>query len=260
MPTPDETSKVVKLCFAASVLAASSGCGGRATVILGDDPGASTGDTIDARALDMIDDMEDNNQRILLRNGRNGGWNTYNDGSADTMQWPTAMGFFVMSAVSPPRGSSSYAARTYGRGLLPSTGWATLTLNFVNAPAAGESNADGGIEGGLPADVYDASAYAGITFFARVAPDAQTTIRVSISDLNTNLKGGICKVCYDAFGSNLLMTADWARYKISFAEMMQRAFGDPFPALDAAHVFAIDFSFIGTEAFDLWVDDVAFYR
>jgi hypothetical protein len=213
--------------------------------------------------LDLIDDMEDFNDEALPvppRDGRNGRWNTYNDGSPEGMQWPTAMSLFRMSLLSTPRGTSKKAARTYGQGFhtLPSGGWATLEVSFlgnIGSPDAGN------LDGGLPTGVYDASRYKGIVFWAKLGDQAvQTDVRVNVTSLQTLPQGGICKICYDSFGYNVPFTTDWAEYILPFDGMMQRAIGDPVDTgLDLHHVFTITFGFNGPTAFDLWVDDISFY-
>jgi len=245
------------------VSCATSACGGQTRITLAegfpDEGGAgSSGPT-----LDLIDDMEDGDERlpIPLRDGRSGHWATYNDGAPATEQWPQAQGFFVMSAISPPRGSSTYAARTYGRGLQTSTGWASMEMSVM--ATIGNPDVDAGsraADAGLPQGLYDASVYKGITLYARVGDNSQKELRLNVATLQTLPQGGVCTMCYDSFGKILSLGTEWKQIVLPFAELSQRGFGDPVSFFDSAHVYTIDFAFVGPQAFDLWIDDVAFYR
>jgi len=166
-----------------------------------------------------------------------------------------------MSEIVPPRGTSTYAARTFGKGFNdPTGGWASMTMNFVSAPYnPGADASDDAGEAGIPPDAYDASAYQGIVFWARRAEGAQPTMRVTLATLQTIPKGGICKICYDSFGKNIALSTDWTFYRIAFSDLRQRGFGDRVESFDAEHVFIVSFDFVGPAAFDLWVDDLAFY-
>jgi hypothetical protein len=179
------------------------------------------------------------------------------------MQWPAAMTLFRMSMLPTPRGASKKAARTYGHGFHsePSGGWATLEVSFlgnIGSPDAGNP------DGGLPPGVYDASKYTGIVFWAKLGDqaDAQAPpVRVNVTSLQTLPQGGICQTCYDSFGYNVAFTTEWVEYTMRFDGMMQRGIGDKVESgLDLHHVFTITFGFTGPTPFDLWVDDISFYK
>src|SRR4051794_14315102 len=234
----------------ASMTAWVSACGGSVTVDLGHDPDQ----------FELIDDMEDNDKYLPERNGRNGGWATYNDGTPGAMQTPEANGFFAVTKISPPRGSSHYAARTYGccftnpaQPTQNGAGWALMTAVLVNPSTATDA------AGALP--VYDASAYRGVRFWARVAPASQPNMRFSVDDLQTDPRGGTCGPdinCYNRFGKVINLTTEWTLYKILFSELKQDFWGTRFPSIDIEHVFALSFNFAGPAAFDLWIDDLEF--
>jgi hypothetical protein len=211
--------------------------------------------------LDLIDDMEDGDELLPVpaRSGRTGRWNTYNDGSPEGFQWPGAMTFFTMSPLPSPRGTSTKAARTYGHGFHaePSGGWATLEVSFLGN--VGNPDA-GNLDGGLPPGVYDASAYKGIVFWAKIGDQPPAGIRVNVTSLQTLPQGGICQICYDSFGYTKSFTTEWAQYVLPFEGMTQRHIGDPVDSLDLKHVFTVTFGFGGPTPFDLWVDDIAFYK
>ncbi len=121
-------------------------------------------------------------------------------------------------------------------------GWATIEMSF------------------LASGPYDASAYSGLTFYARVGANTQTEVRLNVTTLQTLPQGGICKMCYDSFGKTLSLGTEWKQIALTFAELSQRGFGDPVASFDTAHVYTIDFGLLGPLPFDLWIDDIAFYK
>jgi hypothetical protein len=162
------------------------------------------------------------------------------------------MGYFAMSLITPTaRGSSAYAARTYGRGFqaMPSGGWAMMELSLMGAPS----------DGGLLTANYDAHKYQGITFYAKVGEGMQPEVRVNLTTPQTLPQGGTCTTCYDSFGHAISLTTEWQQYVLAFGELTQRGIGDPVPFFDASHIYTIAFAFAGPTPFDLWIDDISFY-
>jgi hypothetical protein len=110
---------------------------------------------------------------------------------------------------------------------------------------------------------YDAHNYQGITFYARAGgPNMQPEVRVNLTTPQTLPQGGTCMEpkCYDSFGQTISLTSEWKPYVLAFGALKQRGFGDPVPFFDAYHVYTITFAFAGPKPFDLWVDDIAFFR
>jgi hypothetical protein len=225
------------------------GCGGTITLHLGTDP-----DT-----YELIDDMEDGNDLIEHTGGRSGYWSVFNDGS-EGMQWPRRDDRFVMSPLSPPRGASHFAARTYGSGFTNPTGanhvgWAQMDVGFIGLADV--------MDGGLP--LYDASHFQGVRFWARLGdPDAQSVVHLNFEDLQTDPRGGQCDAdttCYNRFTANVYLTTEWTHQRVLFKDLEQaRSWGKLFPDIDIEHVFALSFVFTGSEKFDLWIDDLEFIQ
>ncbi|HEY3592487.1 MAG TPA: hypothetical protein VGL13_01380 [Polyangiaceae bacterium] len=207
-------------------------------------PASETGGSKRARTLvprdcgptALIDDGEDGNSRVLVREGRGGYWYTSVDGTGSTVS-PT--GEFKMG--SPGHDGSQHAAHIQGQmGTVGDSFWASVGFNLSDPPAP-----------------YDASRYAGITFWAK----GPAHIRLKEADAYTTPAGGHCQDCYNDFGIELALTNKWERYSIPFDALAQQPnWGDPRSAIDAKELFGIQWQFGSAgRAFDIWIDDVAFY-
>jgi hypothetical protein len=212
-------------------------------------------DVVDAEARDavdtgptglgLIDDMEDNDNFILAREGRQGVWFTVNDGTPGASQTPGSP--FTMSTIAQGRGTSLYAARSSGYGF---ASWRPLMGFWFHQPPTG------------PKQIYDVGRYRGITFMARLAASDGATVspsvRVVVPDRATDPDGLVCTVCNDHFGANVSLTAQWTSYTILFAAMTQEGWGTQVAQFDAAHAYGIKFEFPVQATFDCWIDDIAF--
>jgi endoglucanase len=184
----------------------------------------------------LIDDGEDGDNRVLVRDGRGGYWFTSLDAEGSTIE---PGGNFKMSP--PGRNGSKYAARMRGRAA--ASGWSVYALMAFNI-------AD-------PTGPYDASKYAGISFWAK----GPGHIRLKVPDAYTAPGGGKCKDCYNDFGIELALTPQWERYTIPFAWLTQQpGWGDPRPEVAVKELYGVQWQF-GTRGrdFDVSVDDIAFF-
>jgi endoglucanase len=183
----------------------------------------------------LIDDGEDGDNRALVRGGRGGYWFTFVDSSGSTLE---SQGNFKM--VAPGNGGSRFAARMRG-----------------HAASSGESIYAGmGLSLADPRGPYDASNYDGISFWAK----GPGRVRLEIPDAYTTPEGRHCKDCYNDFGIELALAADWQRYTIKFDWLSQRqGWGDPRPEVAKEALFAIEWQF-GSPGrdFDIWIDDLTF--
>ena len=101
----------------------------------------------------LIDDMEDNNNQIAIVGERGGYWYTYVDKEGSTV-WPVpgdSGGTFTMVENGH---DSKFAAEMKGKLAGKSIVYAAMGLNFMD-----------------PKEPFNASAYEGITFFAKRAPN-----------------------------------------------------------------------------------------
>ena len=133
----------------------------------------------------------------------------------------------------------------------------------------------GGLVGFPFSPGIDASGYAGIAFWGRVAWGARSTVRGAAVDPETDATfvdpttgGPLCDpestlddfhdAC-DPYGAYAVMTGDWEYFVLPFSEMRQRGFGDRTTYLDlgAIRQVSIEYEF---GAWDFWIDDLSFYR
>jgi len=64
----------------------------------------------------------------------------------------------------------------------------------------------------------------------------------------------------DKFGSYIVLDDTWRPYLVPFNEMQQGGWGKPAPnGLDTHGLFSIAIDY-GRAAWDLWIDDIGFYR
>lgn len=213
---------------------------------------ATTGTGGGPQTIEMIDDMEDKDNAILPEGGRLGYWYTFNDGTEGATQNPppdpdgTGETPFTMTALDPARGQSTYAARSWGSDF---EDWGIgfgFDLNSVEGAKA----------------VYDASAYAGITFWAKLGPGSGTGAVVLISDPGTDPVGGACSDLCDPWKKDLAVTEEWQQFTIPFADMKQGGWGDPAGTaqIDATKLYSIQFQITDAASFDVYIDDLAFYN
>ena len=201
------------------------------------------GTTPKAKALDLppcganaiVEDGEDGDGRVLVRDGRGGYWFTFQDSEGSTIDPPS--GPFKMGS---PGHDSAHAARM--RGHLASSGksiYAGMGLSLTD-----------------PRGPYDASKYTGVTFWAK----GPGRVRFELPDVHTAPEGGICKDCYNDFGVTLALEDHWVKYTILFDWMQQRPnWGDPYPHVEPSQVIAMEWEFDGTgRDFDISIDDIAF--
>lgn len=191
----------------------------------------------------LIDDGEDHDNQALVRQGRGGYWYTFVDDAGSTVE-PLAGahgGTFAMSE-GGARGSS-YAARFSGQVARGGTVYVGMGCNFTE-----------------PKDAYDASRYAGISFFAKRGAGLGT-VRLKVPDVSTDPQGGLCSECYNDFGTELELSERWTHYVVPFSAMRQQpGWGSPRRSqLTPAQLYSVQFQVNSPgRKFDIWVDDLAF--
>jgi len=192
----------------------------------------------------LIDDLEDGDGRLRLVDGRDGGWFVINDQTGT--QLPA--GAIVPETGEGADGSEGFV-RTMGQGF---SGWgAAIGVNFH----------------GNPSCPYDASAFSGVSFYAR--GDSTISVQVSTAATVPIATGGdgTCQKpggspdegCYGTHRKDVELSADWQHYSLSWDELVQPSWGTP-AALEPSRVIALQFTVLEDEAldFDFAVDEVAF--
>ena len=190
----------------------------------------------------LIDDLEDNNNQISVIEDRGGYWYTYADQAGSTI-WPEQGDKGGTFTPSEGGNASKFAVNFKGKLAGTAIVYAAAGLNFRD-----------------PKEAFDASKYAGISFFAKRGAGA-SKLNVKIPDASTDPDGGICSACFNDFGAEVEIGPQWKRYVLPFRDMRQEgAWGAPRrPHLDASKVFAIHWESKASGAdFDFWIDDIAF--
>lgn len=187
----------------------------------------------------LIENVEDRDDRILVREGRGGYLYTYADEAGSTIS-PDTDSF----AVAPGGVGGGHALHMQGKLADAADSYAGLGFSFKE-----------------PEGPYDATRYRGVAFTAKHGPGSSTALRLKVPDVNTAPEGGVCQECYNDFGIDFQVTAEWTRYEVSFADLKQgTGWGDPRPdAVDAARLFGMQWQVTTRgKPYDIWIDDVTF--
>lgn len=192
----------------------------------------------------VLVDMEANDGRVCATRGRSGNASVFNDGTGE--QWPERepLGLGKFSPLPTCRGQSAVALHTKGEGF---TSW--------GAGAAIRFSEHG----------WDASAYAGLTFWAMSPTNTRIAFGIASAETQDVAYGGACvprdgKQCADHFTTSRTLTAAWMAYTITFAELRQAGFGVPAPSgtINPATLMELNIVFPPGAPFDVWIDDVVF--
>jgi len=203
---------------------------------------AETGDA--ANPL-LIEDAENGDDQVIVHDGRDGYLYTYVDGRSQLVNGPTVAGVRPVPLAGGAHGSRC-AWNLRGRLADERIVFAGLGVNFTD-----------------PKSAYDASRFAGVSFFARHGPGAAWQMRVHFPDGNTDPDGGVCGQCFNHFGANIELTEDWKQYTIPFDTLGQMGdWGTPrLERVDPSKLFGIEFRVKHVdEPFDIWIDDIAFIQ
>lgn len=206
--------------------------------------GAAAANTPEGKACPqdgVIDDGEDGNNQVAPNKGRTGYWYTFADKEGSTVT-PAAGGTFAMA-----RGGangSTQAAHMSGKVGGATVVYAGMGFNFVD-----------------PKGAYDASAYKGIAFWAKVSEGSTTKVRLKVPDGDTDPDGKVCSACFNDFGADLELTTTWTKYTVPFSTMTQLpGWGAPHPpSVVPAKLYGVQWQ-VNTPgaSYDVWVDDVVF--
>jgi endoglucanase len=192
----------------------------------------------------LIDDGEDGNNQNLPNDGRGGYWYTFKDKGTTTVE-PTAGEEGGTFAMSEGGHNSQYAARFHGTIGTGSVVFSGMGMNFVD-----------------PKDAYDASKYAGISFWAKKnSPESTGKVRLKVPDVNTDPQGGVCTECFIDFGGDLILTTEWKQFSCLWPKMKQEPdWGAPHkPHINPSKLYGIQFQVkVPRSNYDISIDDLKF--
>ena len=199
---------------------------------------------MDCAVASTIDDVEDNDSQIAVSDGRSGYMYSYADesyGKGGTTITPRPDAF---STTAGGAEGSAYAMHVTGKVAQSGEIYAGMGFNFTES--------DG---------LYDASAYRSISFYAKVGDGSSPHVRLQVADVNTDPKGGVCKEseCYNDFGAPLILTTEWKKYTIPFADLKQQSgWGNPRPpTVETSKLIGVKWQVATPGAdYDLWIDNV----
>ncbi len=182
----------------------------------------------------LIDNVEDGDGTVCLGNGRQGQWFTWSDGTGSI--YPPASTGFPPTLISLDHGSN-YAMNFSGTGVTA----AGIGVPF-NSPYADWNN------------VYDGSAYDGITFWARADSTILVSIEIRTYAVESTTYGGSCAPlsCVSNKYGPISVGFGWQQFAVPFSMMAGGTY-----AFDETTLLNIQFVTSGT--FNLWVDDPTFY-
>lgn len=237
------TTDVLVFGLAALALVVGSGCRKRISATSDDVKNSPEGKACPA-SEGMISDGEANSNQVNAVKGRGGYWYTFVDknGSSVTPTSGDQGGTFTMA----PGGANGtkFAAHMTGQVGTADTVYAGMGLNFLE-----------------PKGPYDATAYKGISFWAKKGPGSTSKVRLKVPDTNTDPDGKVCKECYNDFGMDLNLTDQWTQYVVPYIGMTQmKDWGNPrMPGIDSSRVYGMQFQVNEKGApFDVWVDEIQF--
>jgi hypothetical protein len=197
----------------------------------------------------LVDDMEtdDGIGRTCETDGREGSWYVYDDGTSGMRTPAGTVVMFPLEDLAEPLGKSTSVVHVQGGGYTGFGGGVGTTL------VPGSTSM---------ATYWDASEYAGISFWAR----GRGTMVVQTVLAETRSAGedypGLCEQtlqlnCNDNYASSALTLEDeWTEYVVPFATLKQEGWGVPVPW--SYHLNALEFRWVTDEDFDFWIDDVRF--
>ena len=183
----------------------------------------------------LIDDFEDGDTRVLHVDRRAGSWATFNDGTA--VQRPSVGVLAHADRIPGGRASSHFGLHTSG-GKFKTWG--------------------AGIASDLtPRRCYDASAYAGISFWAR--GHGKFNVVAKMTQVVAEEYGGSCTHdCFDGHHLSIPLTSNWEQHFVRWEELSQSGFGIAVP-FDPRSLLSFEFQVPAEDTpFDFWIDDVSF--
>jgi hypothetical protein len=227
-----------------------SGSGGMP--VTGAGGGATGGAAQTGPTSDLVDDLEDNDARIIVTAGRQGSWYAFSDGSITPSPPDDNGNTNAFAPGSPGANSSQHAAHVSSQGF---PNYAGVAVDFNNSGVRPKDTAN--------RKVYDVSAYDGIVFQAKGTSSGQMRVMAVTKQIAGTSEGGTCddsntaNHCWDSYGQNFDLTSDWTEVRIRFSDMTT----DNSSPFDLTSVYGLAFQDNAQNgSLDLWIDDVALFK
>lgn len=191
-------------------------------------------------SYELLDDFEDDNAAGEVTDDRAPMWYLFDDESGGVLLPEKIKGVPLPEEDQDARPGSAQALFVSVSGF---TAWgAGVGIDFVNPKAA-----------------YDASAYAGIRFFAK-ATSEDKTLRFNVSQVATDSSQTQCEVCDDHYGRTITLTDEWKEYRLLFSELKREGWGKPAVALDLKELLGLMFLVKNGKSVDFWLDDISLMK
>jgi hypothetical protein len=193
----------------------------------------------------MIDDLEDDDGRIIVAGGRTGPWHIFNSQEGGGNQQPPSSSPFLPE-MSGANGTQR-AVHTSGDGYT----YAGVGFDLNNPDSAPES---------AKSQPFDASTWDGIAFWAKGT--GKVRLEVPTRSFVPSDRGGNCSSdCWNVYGHRLPspLSAEWQEHRVAFS-VLEREMGGMSPGFNPTEAMSISFKHEGNDRFDFWIDEIRFYK
>jgi len=201
---------------------------------------------------DLVDDLEDNDGRITMAGGRQGGWYAFSDGSIMPPAPDDNANSNGFMPASPGANSSQHAVHVSASGF---GNYAGVAVDFNNSGVRPKDTAN--------RKVYDVSAYDGVVFQAKGMSSGSMRIMAVTQQIAGKAEGGTCddsntgNHCWESYGKDFTLSSDWTEVRVRFSDMTT---GNSSP-FDPKSVFGLAFQDNAQNgSLDLWIDDLALFK
>ncbi len=218
----------------------------------------------------VIDDMEDGDGQILTK-AYEGQWYAFDDATSGCRAPGAVFEMTLLDGTDGVFGDCLVAGQGGAGGsggapnlVAPGAGGAPSSIFAVYIRTVGFTSWGSGLglnlhDNVLGDDGYaDASAYQGISFWARRSDDGASHLRLYITE-RRSIQGSGCNVCKD-FITYFDVSSEWTKFRVPFSAFKQDLGADPYyPELDPTGIGTINMLVGGNSTLDLWLDDISFY-
>ena len=205
--------------------------------------------------------MEDQDDQIVIHEGRDGYWYTSVDSAGSTVAPLPSEKIVMTDLASGDSGAGNGSTRVFhvsgkSQPTSVSGAWGALGgFDFVR------------VSGGMK-QPYDAHIYKGIRFWAKAATaNTQVRLRLPLRDTTAGTAGSKCTPntgttttmsCDDIHFKLVSFGTTWTRYDAVWADFVQTGFGYQVKPLDPATLVSVQFLILQGSSGEIWIDDISF--